>query len=150
MWCSYAHKASHILVVCRTAKADSPHDGMSMVLVPRDADGLTITPISTLGGKETNELHLEDCRVPEDALLGAEGNGWTQLMAGLNNERVILGASALGLGQRAFDDALACQGAAAVRTPDRSLPGDPAQVRGARHRARAGAAARALGGADDG
>ena len=107
MWCSYAHKASHILIVCRTQKADSPHEGMSMVFVPRDAEGLTITPISTLGGEETNELHLVDCGVPEDALLGTEGNGWTQLMAGLNNERVILGASALGLAQRAFDDALA-------------------------------------------
>ena len=107
MWCSYAHKASHILIVCRTERGDSQHEGISMIFVPRDADGLTITPIPTLGGKETNELYLEDCRVPEDALLGTEGNGWTQLMAGLNNERVILGASALGLGQRAFDDALA-------------------------------------------
>jgi alkylation response protein AidB-like acyl-CoA dehydrogenase len=107
MWCSYAHKASHILIVCRTDRGDSPHEGMSMIFVPRDADGLTITPISTLGGEETNELYLENCRVPDAALLGSEGNGWLQLMAGLNNERVILGASALGLAQRAFDDALA-------------------------------------------
>jgi alkylation response protein AidB-like acyl-CoA dehydrogenase len=107
MWCSYAHKASHILIVCRTERGESPHEGMSMIFVPRDAEGLKITPISTLGGEETNELYLEDCRVPADALLGSEGNGWLQLMAGLNNERVILGASALGLAQRAFDDALA-------------------------------------------
>jgi alkylation response protein AidB-like acyl-CoA dehydrogenase len=107
MWCSYAHKASHILIVCRTEQGDSPHEGLSMIFVPTDADGLTITPISTLGGEETNELHLDDVRVPEDALLGIENNGWTQLMAGLNNERVILGAQALGLAQRAFDDALA-------------------------------------------
>jgi isovaleryl-CoA dehydrogenase len=107
MWCSYAHKASHILVVCRTEKAGSPHEGMSMIWVPREAPGLTVTPISTLGGRETNELHLDDVRVPDDALLGVEGEGWRQLMAGLNNERVILAASALGLAQRAFDDALA-------------------------------------------
>jgi alkylation response protein AidB-like acyl-CoA dehydrogenase len=107
MWCSYAHKASHILIVCRTEKGDSPHEGLSMIFVPRGTEGLTITPISTLGGEETNELHLDDVRVPEDALLGIENNGWTQLMAGLNNERVILGAQALGLAQRAFDDALA-------------------------------------------
>ena len=107
MWCSYAHRASHILVVCRTEKRDSQHEGLSMVFVPRDAPGLTITPIETLGGRETSELYFEDCRVPEGGLLGTEGNGWRQLMAGLNNERVILGASALGLAQRAFDDALA-------------------------------------------
>ena len=107
MWCSFAHKASHVLVVCRTEKTDNPHQGMSMILVPHDAEGFTITPIDTLGGEDTNELHLNDVRVPEDALLGAAGGGWTQLMAGLNNERVILASTALGLAQRAFDDALA-------------------------------------------
>jgi isovaleryl-CoA dehydrogenase len=107
MWCSYAHKASHTLIVCRTQERSERHEGLSMIFVPHDADGFTITPIDTLGGEETNELHLDDVRVPGDALLGAEGNGWTQLMAGLNNERVILAASALGLAQRAFDDALA-------------------------------------------
>ncbi len=107
MWCSYAHKASHILVVCRSSEGDSAHEGLSMLFVPRDADGLTVTPIETMGGTETNELHLDDVRLRADALLGREGNGWHQLMAGLNNERVILGASALGLAQRAFDDAIA-------------------------------------------
>lgn len=107
MWCSYAHKASHILVVCRTGDAGSPHEGLSMIVVPRAADGLTLNRIDTLGGRETNEVLLEDVRVPDAALLGREGDGWRQLMAGLNNERVILAASALGLAQRAFDDALA-------------------------------------------
>jgi alkylation response protein AidB-like acyl-CoA dehydrogenase len=106
-WCSYAHKASHVLIVCRTQEGSERHEGLSMILVPRETPGFTITPIATLGGEETNELHLDDVRVPEDALLGIDGNGWTQLMAGLNNERVILAASALGLAQRAFDDALA-------------------------------------------
>ena len=106
MWCSYAHKASNVLVVCRTGERER-HEDLSMIFVPREADGFTMTPIETLGGTETNELHFEGCRVPADALLGKEGQGWTQLMAGLNNERVILGAQALGLAQRAFDDALA-------------------------------------------
>ncbi|HEV2772557.1 MAG TPA: acyl-CoA dehydrogenase family protein [Thermoleophilaceae bacterium] len=107
MWCSYAHKAREILIVCRTERGASKHDGLSMIFVPREAEGLTVTPIETLGGKETNELHLEDCRVSDEALLGEPGGGWTQLMAGLNQERVILAASALGLAQRAFDEALA-------------------------------------------
>jgi alkylation response protein AidB-like acyl-CoA dehydrogenase len=107
MWCSYAHKASHTLIVCRTSRGESNHEGLSMIFVPREAEGFTIRPIPTLGGEETNELHLDEVRVPEDNLLGTEGNGWIQLMAGLNNERVILGAGALGLAQRAFDDALA-------------------------------------------
>lgn len=107
MWCSFAHKASHVLIVCRTQEGSERHEGLSMIFVPRDADGLTMRPIDTLGGEDTNELHLDDVRVPAANLLGIEGGGWTQLMAGLNNERVILAASALGLAQRAFDDTLA-------------------------------------------
>jgi alkylation response protein AidB-like acyl-CoA dehydrogenase len=107
MWCSYAHRASHTLIVCRTGEGSERHEGLSMIWVPHDAEGFTITPIQTMGGEETNELHLDDVRVPESALLGTEGNGWTQLMAGLNYERTILAATALGLAQRAFDDTLA-------------------------------------------
>ena len=106
MWCSYAHKAKEILIVCRSGAGDR-HEDLSMILVPHDAPGLTITPIKTMGGEETNELHLDGVRVPEEALLGTAGNGWIQLMAGLNYERVILAATALGLAQRSFDDALA-------------------------------------------
>ena len=107
MWCSYAHRASHTLIVCRTQEDSERHEGLSMIFVPHDAEGFTITPIDTMGGRETNELHLDDVRVPEDALLGTEGNGWLQLMAGLNYERTILAATSLGLAQRAFDDTLA-------------------------------------------
>ncbi len=106
-WCSYAHRASHILVVCRTEPGADKHEGLSMILVPRDAGGLTISPIRTMGGSEVNELALDRCSVAADGLLGEEGQGWRQLMAGLNIERIILAASALGLAQRAFDDALA-------------------------------------------
>jgi alkylation response protein AidB-like acyl-CoA dehydrogenase len=107
LWISWAHRASHILVVCRTDPASERHEGLSMLLVPREAPGLTITPIPTLGGDHTNELHFDGVRIPEDALLGAEGDGWRQLMAGLNAERVIIAAQSLGMAQRAFDAALA-------------------------------------------
>jgi len=107
MWCSFAHKASHVLIVCRSGEGSERHEGLSMIWVPRDAAGFTMRPIDTLGGEDTNELHLDEVRVPADALLGVEGGGWTQLMAGLNKERAILGALALGLAQRAFDDTLA-------------------------------------------
>jgi isovaleryl-CoA dehydrogenase len=107
MWCSFAHKASHVLIVCRTGENSERHEGLSMIFVPKDAPGFTMRPIDTLGGEDTNELHLDEVRVPADALLGTEGGGWLQLMAGLNNERVILAALALGLAQRAFDDTLA-------------------------------------------
>ena len=60
-----------------------------------------------MGGREVNDVFFTDCVVPAEALLGEEGNGWTQLMSGLNVERLIIAANMLGLAQRAFDDALA-------------------------------------------
>ena len=121
-----------------------------MIFVPHDAEGFTITPIDTMGGEETNELHLDDVRVPEDALLGTEGNGWIQLMAGLNYERTILAATSLGLAQRAFDDTLAyVKERKQFGRPVGSLPGAPAPDRRHGHRDRPGSAAGALGGAAD-
>ncbi len=104
---SNAHISDHVLVVCRTTKGESKHEGLSMIFVPRGADGMEVNPIDTMGGRETNTLYFNDCEVPEDALLGELDRGWVQLMAGLNVERLILAATMLGIGQRAFDDALA-------------------------------------------
>jgi len=104
---SNAHIADHVLVVARTTKTDNKHEGLTMIWVPRGAPGLEAKPIETMGGHETNHLFLTDCEAPAAAVLGEVDRGWTQLMAGLNVERLILAATMLGLAQRAFDDALA-------------------------------------------
>jgi isovaleryl-CoA dehydrogenase len=107
VFCSNARIARHILIVCRTTKSDDKHQGLSMIWVPTNAEGLRIDPIDTMGGRETAHLYLDEVEAPESALLGEVDQGWTQLMAGLNVERLILAATMLGIGQRAFDDALA-------------------------------------------
>ncbi|HLM32067.1 MAG TPA: acyl-CoA dehydrogenase family protein [Solirubrobacterales bacterium] len=106
-WISAAHIADHVLVVCRTDPTGGKHDGLSMVSVPADAQGIEIRGIETMGGREVNDVFLTDCHVPSDRVLGRVDGGWMQLMAGLNVERLILAASALGIAQRAFDDVLA-------------------------------------------
>ena len=107
VFCSNARIARHILVVCRTTKGDDKHQGLSMIWIPTDAPNLRIDPIDTMGGRETAQLYLDEVEAPADAVLGEVDQGWTQLMAGLNVERLILAATMLGIGQRAFDDALA-------------------------------------------
>jgi len=107
VFCSNAHISDHVLIVCRTTKGESKHDGLSMIFVPADHPQMEMKPIDTLGGRETNHLYLTDCEVPESAVLGEADQAWTQLMAGLNVERLILAATMLGLGERAFEDALA-------------------------------------------
>ncbi|MFI6865548.1 acyl-CoA dehydrogenase family protein [Nocardia sp. NPDC050406] len=105
-WISNAHIAEHILLVCRTSETGDKHQGLTMLSVPTDTPGLTIRPIQTLGA-EVNDVYFTDALVPEDRVVGTEGQGWSQLIAGLNIERVIIGALALGQARRAFDDTLA-------------------------------------------
>ncbi len=107
VFCSNAHISDHVLVVARTTKTDNKHEGLTMIFVPTDNPAMEIQGIDTMGGRETNYLYLNDCEAPEDAVLGEVDRGWTQLMAGLNIERLILAATVLGMGWRAFDDALA-------------------------------------------
>jgi alkylation response protein AidB-like acyl-CoA dehydrogenase len=112
-WITAAHAADHILVVCRTDPGAAKHTGaakhagMSMISVPADAEGVEIRGIETMAGREVNDIFFSDCRVSAERLVGVQGQGWAQLMAGLNNERLIIAAEALGIAQRAFDDALA-------------------------------------------
>jgi alkylation response protein AidB-like acyl-CoA dehydrogenase len=106
VFCSNAHLADHVLVVARTTRGENKHDGLTMIWVPREADGMEVVPIETMGGRETNHLYFTDCAAPADAVLGEVDQGWMQLMAGLNVERLILAATMLGIAQRAFDDLL--------------------------------------------
>jgi isovaleryl-CoA dehydrogenase len=106
-WITGAHEAEHILLVCRTTRGENKHDGLSMISIPKDAEGLEVRGIETMGGREVNDVFFTDCHVPAENLLGREDQAWMQLMAGLNFERLVIAAQLLGLAQRAFDDALA-------------------------------------------
>lgn len=103
-WCSNAHIAQHILLVARTSADGGKHDGLTMFSVPAGIDGLAVRGIDTMGGREVNDLYFTGCTLPRDAVVGEVGQGWRQLMAGLNLERMILAALMLGTARRAFDD----------------------------------------------
>ena len=82
-----AESSSHIYLMARTDPDASKHKGISIFLVPMDTPGITVRPLWTLPGGRTNEVFLEDVRVPKDSLLGARDEGW------------YIGASALNLGR---------------------------------------------------
>jgi len=105
-WISNAHISDHILLVGRTTRGENKHEGLTMLNVPAGAAGMELRPIDTMGGREVNDVFFTDCVLSQDGLLGREDHGWTQLMAGLNVERLILAAQALGLARRAFEDTL--------------------------------------------
>ncbi|MBQ0853793.1 acyl-CoA/acyl-ACP dehydrogenase [Streptomyces sp. BH-SS-21] len=103
-WISNAHIAESILLVARTSAAK--HAGLTMFHVPAGTPGVEIRGIETMGGREVNDVHLTGVRLPADAVVGEVDDGWRQLMAGLDHERLFLAATMLGLARRAFDDAV--------------------------------------------
>lgn len=87
LWTTFAHKAHVMLLLCRTGEGQR-HEGLSQLLVPMDSPGLSVRPIIDLMGEHHfNEVHFDDVFVPADALVGAEGNGWAQVMSELAYER---------------------------------------------------------------
>ena len=103
-WITGAHAADHILLVCRTSRTGNKHEGLTMISVPRDSEGLEIRGIETMGGREVNDMFFTDYHVPDERVVGRPDQAWMQLMAGLNNERLIIAAQALGMAERAFED----------------------------------------------
>lgn len=106
-WCSYAHRATRILLVARTSRDAKPHAGLTIFEVPADAEGVETRRISTMGGREVNDVFFTDCFVPQENIVGEIGRGFPQIMAGLDGERLLGAAVGLGLGQRALDDTIA-------------------------------------------
>ena len=106
-WISNAHTADHILLIARSSRDGTKHEGLTMLNVPAGAGGMEIRSIETMGGRETNDVFFTDCELPAESVVGREGEAWMQLMAGLNVERLIIAAQHLGQARRAFDDLLA-------------------------------------------
>ena len=79
---------------------------------------------------DSNELFIDDLTVPADDLIGEEGKGFDYILHGLNPERILIAAEAVGLGRAALAQGRGLrQGARRVRPPDRPEPGDPASAR---------------------
>ncbi|MER5447633.1 acyl-CoA dehydrogenase family protein [Streptomyces sp. NPDC002764] len=109
-WITNARRAGLIALLCKTDPAARPrHAGIS-VLLAEHGPGLVVSrDLPKLGykGVESCELSFEDHRVPVDALLGgAEGQGFAQMMKGLETGRLQVAARALGVGRAALEDSL--------------------------------------------
>lgn len=90
VWTSHAHRAHHMLALVRTSPRNpgARHDGLSQILVDLSSPGVDVRPIKSLDGQHHfNEVRLDGVEVPEDALLGEEGAGWSQVNAELAYER---------------------------------------------------------------
>jgi alkylation response protein AidB-like acyl-CoA dehydrogenase len=110
-WISNARRSGLIALLCKTNPSAEPrHKGISVLLVEH-GPGLTVSrDLPKLGykGVESCELSFDNFRVPASAILGgAPGEGFAQMMKGLETGRIQVASRALGVATAALDDALA-------------------------------------------
>jgi len=115
VWTTKALECDRILLLTRTtplADCDRPTDGMTLFLVDRHAEGVGATAIPKMGRNAVAscETTYDDVVVPVEDRVGEEGDGFRCLLAGLNAERILIAAEALGMGRAALDKAVAYAG----------------------------------------
>ena len=107
LWTTTAQTANKILIIARTqdlADCKKPTDGLTLFFTDLNRDSIEVRLIEKMGRKaiDSNALFIDDLIVPVTDRIGAEGDGWKCLLHGLNPERILIAAEAVGLGQAAL------------------------------------------------
>jgi len=102
IWTSRAEHSDLMLLLARTTPREQTTKrtaGLSVFLVDMRAvkdNGLTIRPIRTMMNHATTEMFFENMRVPVDAIVGMEGEGFRYILSGMNAERILIAAECIG------------------------------------------------------
>ena len=112
VWISTAQVADNILLLARTTPLEDvtkPTQGLSLFYTPFDRDRIKVSEIEKMGRKavDSNELFFEDFEIPETDRIGEEGEGFKYILQGMNPERILIAAEAVGLGFAALKKATA-------------------------------------------
>ena len=102
MWTSLAGHADYIWLACRTDPTVKAHKGISILIVPADAEGIEMSRIDAMGDNSTYAMYYDDVRVPVGNLVGPENGGWQLITSQLNHERVVI--CAFGIMEQLFLD----------------------------------------------
>ncbi|ORV50004.1 acyl-CoA dehydrogenase [Mycolicibacter engbaekii] len=111
VWISKALESEKILLLTRTQSRDEaakPTDGLTLFLTDIDRNHVDIRPITKMGRNavSSNEVFIDDLRIPAEHRIGEEGKGFSYILHGLNPERMLIAAEALGIGRVALDRAV--------------------------------------------
>jgi len=88
IWTTYAHWATHMFCLVRTANTGKKQEGISFLLLEMDSPGIEVRPIVSIDGEHhLNQVFLTDVRVPKSNLVGREGQGWDIAKYLLTHER---------------------------------------------------------------
>ncbi|MHB1584999.1 MAG: acyl-CoA dehydrogenase family protein [Acidimicrobiales bacterium] len=93
MWTSLADVAQYVLLLTRTDPDAPKHRGLTMFLVPLDADGVSIRPVRTMGDERTNATFYDDVVVGDDHRVGGVHEGWSVMAVALAFERGVVGGA---------------------------------------------------------
>jgi acyl-CoA dehydrogenase len=107
VWISTAQVADKMLILARTTPLEdctSHTDGLSLFYTDLDRRYVTAREIPKMGRKavDSNELFIDGLKVPVEDLIGQEGKGFQYIMHGMNAERILIAAEAVGLGKVAL------------------------------------------------
>jgi alkylation response protein AidB-like acyl-CoA dehydrogenase len=120
VWTTNAQFAAYGLLLARTNPDVPKHKGMTMFVVPMDAEGVTVRPLRQISGDaHFNEVFFDDVQLEQDAVVGQVDGGWTTALTTLLFERVTIGLGGEGFGWRSDRFATALmRDEAAVRDPE--------------------------------
>lgn len=107
-FCTNAPVAGTFVIMAKTDESKGTH-GISTFVAPRETDGLVVGKTEDkLGvrGSVTAQLHLQDCVLPEDSLLGNVNEGFINALKVLDGGRIGIAAMAVGIAQGAYEEAL--------------------------------------------
>ncbi len=108
LWCSGAAAEDVVIAMLVRTDPDNKHGGLSILLIPNDTPGLVINKLPTLSrhATGTTEIFLDNVRLPADAILGEEGQGWKIITEHLELERCSVAAAYVGNAQEAVSNAV--------------------------------------------
>jgi alkylation response protein AidB-like acyl-CoA dehydrogenase len=91
VWTTYAHHAKWCMLVARTDGDAAKHQGLTYFLMDMEQDAVQVRPLVQITGEaEFNELFIEEARIPQENIIGGEGNGWAVAITTLMHERATL------------------------------------------------------------
>lgn len=109
IWSTAAHVSDYLLLVAKTdPEATKASRGVTIFLVPRESEGIEIRQIPKVGMKSVGscEIFLDDVFVDDKYVIGEVNRGWYQMLATLNNERIMVAALCTGVIDGVLEDAL--------------------------------------------
>lgn len=109
IWISTAQVANKILLLARTTPVEDAvgTEGLSLFYTDLDRSSIDVQEIEKMGRKcvDSNEVFIDKLKIPSADLIGEEGKGFSYILHGLNPERILIAAEAIGLGQVALSRA---------------------------------------------